>query len=283
MNRTHQTLVSVPTLKAHLDDADWVVFDCRHDLAQPDAGRTAYEAGHLPGAYFLHVDDDLSGPRTGKNGRHPLPERALLATSLRAAGVNANSQVVAYDASGGMYAARLWWLMRWLGHENVAVLDGGLPAWIDAGLPRSQQTPLTRAGDFVVTDSRMTVADVEVVRDNLPSASRLLVDARAPERYRGDVEPLDPVGGHIPGAANRFFQLNLQADGRFKPAQVLRDEFALLLGQRAAQDLIHHCGSGVSACHNLLAMEQAGLHGAALYPGSWSEWCADPARPVAKG
>ncbi len=283
LSARHTTLVSAATLADHDADAGWVVFDCRHDLARPEAGRRDYQSAHIPGAFFLHTDTDLSGPKNGHNGRHPLPERETLAATLRAAGVSATTQVVAYDASGGMLAARLWWLLRWLGHENVAVLDGGLPVWLAAGLPMDSSVPAARTGTLPVLPSLVPHVDAGNVLNHLGNSARLLVDARAAERYRGDVEPIDPVGGHIPGASNRFFQLNLQADGRFKPGTALREEFAALLGAHAPDAVVHQCGSGVSACHNLLAMDVAGLHGGALYPGSWSEWCADPSRPMRKG
>ena len=283
MTKANRTLVSPAALTTHLNNPDWVIIDCRHDLGQPELGRKLYQAGHIPGARFLHVDDDLSGPKTGSNGRHPLPEREVLAARLRATGVKTDSQVIAYDASGGMYAARLWWLMNWLGHEQVAVLDGGLPAWLAHGERVSGDLPQVVPGNFTSAAPLVSVADADVVLANLTCKARLVVDGRGPERYRGDVEPIDPVAGHIPEALNRFFMLNVDADGRFKPDTVLRREFEELLGQVKPADTIQYCGSGVSACHNILAMEIAGLHGTALYAGSWSEWSSDPSRPVAKG
>ena len=283
MKHAHTTLVSVATLAGHLADPDWVIFDCRHELANPEAGVAAYATGHIPGARFLHCDRDLSGAKTGGNGRHPMPDRAALLATLRAAGVSDHSQVVAYDAAGGMFAARLWWLLRWLGHERVALLDGGLQAWQAAGLGLDAAQPGPAAGTLGDHPSLVAMVDAGGVLARLADPTLCLVDARGPERFRGDVEPIDPVAGHIPGARNRPFPTNLQADGRFKPAPQLRDEWLAVLGGAPADQVIHQCGSGVSACQNVLAMEIAGLHGARLYPGSWSEWCADPARPVARG
>lgn len=275
------TLISAAELAQRLPDSDWVVLDCRHDLANPEAGRAAYAGGHLPQAQFAHLDADLSGAKTGGNGRHPLPQRAALLETLRNWGIDDATQIVAYDASGGMFAARLWWLLRWLGHDAVALLDGGLPAWQQAGQPLTTTTPTARRGTMTERAALAASVDADALLTNLASNARIVLDARSPDRFRGENETLDAVGGHIPGAKNRFFKDNLQADGRFKPAVELRAEFTALID--TPQATISQCGSGVTACHNLLAMEIAGLPGAALYPGSWSEWCADPARPVAIG
>lgn len=274
------TLVDGATLAAHLDDAGWRVFDCRHQLADPAAGEAAYAAGHLPGASFLHLDRDLSGPLTGSNGRHPLPDPQRLAARLAAAGVSNTTQVVAYDDAGGMIAGRLWWLLRWLGHERVALLDGGIQGWQAAGRPLSRAVPQPAPAVFAAAP-RDWVVDAETVLANLDGGELCVVDARSPDRFRGENETLDRVGGHIPGARNRFFRDNLDADGCFRPAAELRREFSALLAGVAPAQVVMQCGSGVSACHNLLAMEIAGLPGARLYAGSWSEWCSDPARPVA--
>ena len=276
-------LASIEKLAAHLDDPDWIVFDCRHDLAAPAAGEALYGSAHIPGARFAHLDRDLSGSKTGTNGRHPLPTHEAFAAFLVAAGVNARSTLVAYDATNGLYASRLWWLVRWIGHDKVAVLDGGWPAWQSVGLPMTDADRPTVAGDLRVGEPLVASVETHDVEANLASRTKLVVDARAFERFRGDVEPLDPVAGHIPYAINRPMARNLAADGRFKSASDLRDEFDALLAGRAPDTLIHSCGSGVTACHNLLAMEIAGRPGAALYAGSWSEWCADPRRPVARG
>jgi thiosulfate/3-mercaptopyruvate sulfurtransferase len=261
------------------------VFDASFDLTDPEAGRRAFDAGHLPGAQYLDLNRDLAdhaAPRAGRpRGRHPLPAREAFANTLGRLGVDEATPVVLYDRSGGMYAARAWWMLRWLGHLEVTVLDGGWSAWLAAGgATETAAGPVTprayRPGNPLVSS-----IDADALQRDL---GRLcLIDARAPERFRGEVEPLDPVAGHIPGALNRPFKDNLDATGRFLPAPQLRAAFEPLLGDRPAAAVVHQCGSGVSACHNLLAMEIAGLPGAALYPGSWSEWCADPARPVARG
>ncbi|MES2933899.1 MAG: sulfurtransferase [Pseudomonadota bacterium] len=278
----YTTLMSATDLAQHSNDADWVVIDCRHDLAAPQAGQAAYDAGHIPQARFANLDRDLSGVKTAADGhfrgRHPLPERAALVSSLRALGVNENSQVIAYDAHGGMFAARLWWLLRWLGHPAVAVLDGGLAAWQALGSPLSTEVPSVKAGNLHDHPSLVTTISAAEILSDLPHPSRTIIDARAPDRFRGENETMDPVGGHIPGARNRFFKDNLQADGRFKAPDALRAELTTLIDTPTSA--VMQCGSGVTACHNLLALEVAGLPGAALYPGSWSEWCADPTRPI---
>jgi thiosulfate/3-mercaptopyruvate sulfurtransferase len=287
----HTTLIDAATLAAHIDDPAWVILDCRHDLVNLAAGRDAYAAGHLPQAQFADVESALSGakriPRADGSdgafrGRHPLPERAAFIEQLRAWGIADATQVVAYDAHGGMFAARLWWMLRWVGHAAVAVLDGGLPAWQAAGHALSTEVPAPRArGSIALREALVATVDVEAVLANVESGGRTVVDARAPDRFRGENETIDPVGGHIPGAKNRFFKDNLQADGRFKAPDQLKAELEKVVGDPA--QAIMQCGSGVTACHNLLALEVAGMPGALLYPGSWSEWSADPARPVATG
>lgn len=279
----YRTLVDVSTLARHLEDPGWVVVDCRHDLARPEQGRAEYADGHAPGARFLHLDDDLSGPRNGRNGRHPLPDIETLADTLGRNGINSDTQVVAYDAHGGMYAARLWWLLRWLGHEAVAVLDGGLPAWRAADLPLTTDIPAVQPRRFDPQPRPLHVDADALLADPPDRRAHFIVDARAPDRYCGENETLDPVGGHIPGARNRFFRDNLDASGHFKSAAQLREEWQALLVDTPAAQVVHQCGSGVTACHNALAMEVAGLPGSRLYPGSWSEWCADPKRPIATG
>ena len=281
----YTTLISASELASHLNDSNWAIFDCRHDLLQPTAGSDAFAAGHIQNAQFANIDTDLSGPKAargpGFTGRHPLPDRNTLLDTLRGWGINDDTQVVAYDGQGGMYAARLWWLLRWIGHANVAVLDGGLAAWQAQGLPVVTPVAPRPAGNITEQASLVRTVSVQEVVTNLATQELQVLDARAPDRFRGENETIDPVGGHIPGAKSRFFKDNLQPDGRFKPAQELEQEFAGLVNKPEAA--IMQCGSGVTACHNLLALEVAGLPGAALYPGSWSEWCADPARPVATG
>lgn len=264
----------------------WVLFDCRHDLGDPAAGKRAYRAAHLPDAQFLHLDEELSGVCTGTNGRHPLPPPEALRRILERCGVSDDSQVVTYDAGPGMFAARLWWLLRWLGHERVAVLDGGLAAWTAAGLPLAQEMPLPEEGCLTLRPPLVATADADEVQERIGDDSMLLIDARSPDRFRGENETLDRVGGHIPGARNRFFRDNLTSGEHFKSAAELTKEFKALLheaGDPTPEAIVSQCGSGVTACHNLLALEIAGLGGGRLYPGSWSEWCADPDRPVATG
>ncbi|KVD40226.1 3-mercaptopyruvate sulfurtransferase [Burkholderia ubonensis] len=286
MPHTHYTtLISAANLAERLAaaPASVALFDCRFDLADTGAGETAYAAGHIPGAQYLHLDRDLSGRKTGTNGRHPLPTRDALVATLIDRGLKQGQQVVAYDAQGGSYAARLWWLLRWLGHDSVAVLDGGLQAWQAAGQPLTTETQHPSRGDFRAQAPLESTVDAQAVLANLTSHARVVIDARAADRYRGENETIDPVGGHIPGARNRFFKDNLAADGRFKTGHELRETFSALLAGTEPNLAILQCGSGVTACHNALAMEIAGLHGASLYPGSWSEWCADPSRPIATG
>jgi thiosulfate/3-mercaptopyruvate sulfurtransferase len=276
------TLVSREELARHLDDADWIVCDCRHDLASYDAGRDAFEQSHIPGARFLHLDEDLSGPKTGSNGRHPLPHPRSVALRLGALGIDSAKQVVAYDASGGCYAARLWWMLRWIGHTRAAVLDGGWDAWKASGLPVTSDPPSIQPAAYTLRPRLDLSVDVAFIAAHLSDGHITVVDARSPDRFRGENETLDPIGGHIPGAENRFFRLNLDADGRFKQPAVLEQEFRGLLRNASPSRVVHQCGSGVTACHNLLAMEHAGLIGSRLYPGSWSEWISDPSRPVAR-
>lgn len=278
-----QVLVSAEQLAAHIGDPQWRIFDCRHDLGDTAYGEKAYRKGHIPGALFLQLDRDLSGATSGANGRHPLPDIAAFAATMSACGVDVKTQVVAYDNEGGIFAARLWWMLRWLGHETVAVLDGGLPAWKRAKQPLDDVLPQVAPTQFVPRDCGGQVdADYVLARLNRPEM--LLIDARSEERFAGENETLDPVGGHIPGAINRFYFDNLDDAGvYFKSAAELRDEFQALLAGRASTTVVQQCGSGVTACHNLLAMEAAGLAGSRLYIGSWSEWCADPGRPIATG
>jgi thiosulfate/3-mercaptopyruvate sulfurtransferase len=277
----HRTLISAEQLKALLaGPAPPVLLDCGFDLADPGSGERAYAAGHLPGAVYVHLERDLSGRKTGRNGRHPLPDRTALAAAAGRWGVEPGCQVVCYDNQGSPYAARAWWLLRWLGHHDVAVLDGGLAAWQRAGgaLVTEEPSPQARP-PYPAGAAAMPTMDADALLARLGRVR--LFDARAAERFRGKTEPLDPVAGHIPGATLRFFKDNLAGDGRFKPAPQLRAEFDALGGGDAV--VVHQCGSGVTACHNLLAMVHAGYDAPTLYPGSWSEWCSDPARPVARG
>ncbi|TAM17558.1 MAG: sulfurtransferase [Pandoraea sp.] len=280
------TLISSEQLTALLadDSADVLVCDCSFDLTAPAAGFASYHEAHVPGAIYLHLETELSGPKTGQNGRHPLPSQDAFADAMSRAGASDGTQIVCYDSTGGMYAARLWWLARWAGHRDVAVLDGGLPGWRAAGNPVESGDTATRApGGFTVREPLVETVDFDSVRANIDDGSRVVLDARAPDRFRGENETLDAVGGHIPKARNRFFRDNLDASGRFKPADVLRQEIGEIAGTTDGAALIGQCGSGVTACHNLLAMEIAGIRGAALYPGSWSEWSSRNGAPVATG
>jgi thiosulfate/3-mercaptopyruvate sulfurtransferase len=283
MSESFTTLVGIDALQAHLFDSDWCVIDVRHDLLDPTAGPRAYAEGHIPGAAFAHIDHDLSGGKTGRNGRHPLPARPDLVQAFRRWGVNDDTQLVAYDAQGGNFAVRLWWLARWLGHARVAVLDGGWPAWLAKTSWSSKELPEREPGRFSDRGSLVPLMEVDDVVRNLATRERVVLDARTPERFRGEQEPIDPVAGHIPGALNRPWQRNLNPDQTFKSAAQLRQEFGSALPAVPPQSVAHQCGSGITACHNILAMEIAGLPGSALYAGSWSEWIADPARPVATG
>ncbi len=280
--RIHTTLIDTATLASHLADPAVVVIDCRFELAKPDAGEAAYTGGHIPGAAYAHLDRDLSGPKSGRNGRHPLPAPAVLAATFGRLGIDGTTQVIAYDQDNGMYASRLWWLLRWMGHEAVAVLDGGLAAWIADGHAVTAGIEVHAARGFSGTPNPAFTVDAEAVGALAASSAARVIDARAPERYRGEVEPLDPVAGHIPGAVNYAFLRNLE-NGRFRSADALRAEFEAIISGVAVEQVVSYCGSGVTGCHNLLALEHAGLHGARLYPGSWSEWVSDPSRPVEKG
>ena len=287
MTQVHQApLMNAMALQQALaaPNSDGLVLDCSFDLADPAAGRRSHDAGHVPGAFHVSLDDTLSSAKTGRNGRHPLPERAAFAQAMAALGANDDTLIVAYDNAAGMYAARLWWMLRWAGHAKVAVLDGGYAAWVaDGGAISTTASAPRAAGRFTLRESLVRSLDYQQMLANVSSAEHLVVDARAPDRYRGENETLDPVGGHIPGALNRLFRGNLAADGRFKPAETLRSEWLALIGDKPVDSVVNQCGSGVTACHNLLALEVAGLSGAALYPGSWSEWCAQPGAPVATG
>ena len=288
-------LISAPALRALIaSGAPLLVFDCRFDLAQPEQGALSYLEGHLPDAQYLHLDRDLAAPRMSglapgaanpvQGGRHPLPSRKAFTALMVSRGCQDDLPVVAYDATGGMYAARLWWMLRWLGHPAVRVLDGGLAAWDAAGgALHAGPVPARGPGAFTLREPLTAAVDYAALRSSLGEGPRLIVDARAPDRFRGENETLDPVGGHIPGAVNRFFRDNLQPDGHFKPQAQLQAEWQAVMAGRSPADLVAQCGSGVTACHNLLAMAAAGLGGAALYAGSWSDWCAQPDAPIATG
>jgi len=277
------TLVDCETLATHLQDPDWVIVDCRFRLTDCEAGRVAYAEGHLPGAVYADLDQDLSSPVTAHSGRHPLPEPDSLAARCRGWGIGTRSQVVVYDDAGGAVAARLWWLLRWLGHDFVALLDGGIPAWRAAHLALEQRLPEPRSGDLVANINNKMWIETDKLLDETTRSHLLLVDARSAARFRGEQEPIDPVAGHIPGAVSFPLERNLDPDGRFRSPDELQTLWQVRLGSTPATSVVHSCGSGVSACHNLLAMEVAGFSGSLLYPGSWSEWIRDPARPVTLG
>ncbi|NYT63094.1 sulfurtransferase [Alcaligenaceae bacterium] len=281
-------LIDAQSLAARLPSADSLVFDVRHDLADHAVGRRAYTEGHIPGAIYLDHELELSGLKTGKNGRHPLPDRQQFAQFMGSLGLRPDRQVVVYDAGSSLYSAHVWWMLRWIGHDKVVVLDGGWAAWLAAGgaIERGATVQASQAvgGDVGCSAHQtMPVVDAQAVLANLDKPVFTVLDARVENRFRGEVEPMDPVAGHIPGALNYPNSLVVQEDGRFKPAEVLRQDFDRLLQGRAPQNIVHQCGSGIAACHNLFAMELAGLSGSALYAGSWSEWCSDPARPVGRG
>lgn len=278
---TASTLVSTDLLAAHL--REWTVIDCQFDLQREAQGLADYRSRHVPGAVFASVAHDLSGSKTGRNGRHPMPALEVFLVTVRRLGISPDRQVVVYDQDSGLFASRLWWMLRAAGHPAVAMLDGGLAKWVAEGRPTASGDEANAPGTFVpnpFADRLVTVTEVE---DGLGSGGPLLVDARGPERYTGDVEPIDRAAGHIPGAANHYYRWNLAEDGTMLPPDQLREQYAHLLGGRAPSDVVMYCGSGVSACHNLLAMERAGLPGAKLFVGSWSEWSSDPSRPIETG
>jgi thiosulfate/3-mercaptopyruvate sulfurtransferase len=279
----HTTLIDVPTLRSRLSDPLMRVIDCRFELGHPEVGRGLYLKGHIPSALYAHLDEDLAAPRTPWSGRHPLPDATALGATFSRFGIDDTVQVVAYDDSGGAYAARLWWLLRWLGHSRVAVLDGGFGAWKAAGLPVSIPAASVTARHFTPRPDPACHVSGDELGDLLAQQRCALLDARSPERFEGRIEPLDPRAGHVPGAQNFHFARNLDADGRFLSPEILAAQFRRALRGRPPETVVAMCGSGVTACHNLLAMEVAGLGGGRLYPGSFSEWSRDAARPIATG
>lgn len=285
---TFALLVSTDDLAPHLDNPDWAVIDCRFDLNDTAKGRAAYLDAHIPGAVYAHLDDDLSGPIVpGTTGRHPLPEPEIFAARLSRWGIDQNTQVVVYDDAGGVYAGRVWWMLRWLGHDAVALLDGGWQQWVSEVRPTRSGEDMRAPRTFVADVQDEMLADVDEVLANLENDEFVLVDVRDEPRFRGEVTGLDPVGGHIPGAISAHYSHNLTTDGKFKSADELRAHYEELLADPDAgvvpEDIVFYCGSGVSAAHDLLAMELAGLGSHRLYVGSWSHWITDPARPVATG
>ncbi|MGZ5194797.1 MAG: sulfurtransferase [Ramlibacter sp.] len=294
----YTTLVSIEELKAlQSGDAPLMVFDCSFDLMNPAAGEEQYRQAHIPGAVYAHLDNALSDkgtidpdgthhphPDAASGGRHPLPSREKFAMWLSSVGFANDMQAVVYDRNGSLYCGRLWWMLKWMGHDTVAVLDGGLQAWqASGGAVTDVEEPSHFQSNFEIKEPLRTLATTDTVMAGLRGKKQTLIDARATPRYKGEVEPLDPVAGHIPGALNRPFGQNLGPDGRFKPPAQLKAEFEQLLAGRDPKSVVHHCGSGVSAVPNVIAMELAGLGRTALYAGSWSEWCGDASRPVEKG
>jgi len=277
------TLITSAQLAPLIGSSDLLILDCRHDLADLSRGERAYAQGHIPGAQYADLNRDLSDLSKPDLGRHPLPDASTFAATLARWGYRSQQQVVVYDDAGGAIAARAWWMLRLIGHCSVAVLDGGLPAWLAAGLSVETEVPQPEPSQVVVNFAASEIVYFEELSQKLQSENALLLDARGVPRFRGDVEPLDAIAGHIPGAINRPFSANLAADGGFKSPALLRDEFSALLGTHSAKTLIHSCGSGVTACHNLLAMEHAGLAGSRVFAPSWSGWISDPVRPVARG
>jgi len=261
----------------------WVIIDCRFDLSKPDWGFLNYQEGHLPGAIYAHLDHDLSGRVTQHTGRHPLPEPGKFTNKITSWGIKVNTQVIVYDTTGGSNAVRLWWLLRYYGHNQVAVLDGGYPKWLHENRPIQSGTNYAIPASVpfspsIHSEMLVSTEEVEKLHQN---PAYIFIDARAPQRFSGETEPIDPVAGHIPGALNRFHGNNLTSEGVLKSPSLLRAEFAQLLKDIPPENIVVYCGSGVTSCHHLLAMEIAGLKGARLYAGSWSEWIRDPSRPIA--
>lgn len=279
---TYTTLISAATLEQYLDHSDWVIIDCRFSLADTKAGAAAYRHGHIANARYAHLDKDLSSAITDFTGRHPMPNFTLLAKKLGDWGITNTSQVIAYDDTGGAFAGRLWWLLRCLGHNQVVLLDGGIKHWQKLGFPVTTTLPTIKPAAFRPYLNEAAWLSALQVQNGLAQKAICLIDARAPERYRGEQEPIDPVAGHIPGALNRAFQLNLDSNGLFLSPETLREQFKRLIATNAPEHVVHYCGSGITACHNLLAMEHAGLTGSKLYAGSWSEWIRNKNRAVAK-
>jgi thiosulfate/3-mercaptopyruvate sulfurtransferase len=278
----HTTLISTELLAQHLNDSSWLIADCRYNLKDEHWGRQQYIDAHVPGAVFVNLAHDLAGPRTGRNGRHPLPSPEVMAATFGRLGIGDATQVIAYDQDAGPFASRLWWMLHYVGHDAVAVLDGGFAKWMGEGRRTRAAEETRRPAAFTPRlrpEMRLTVEEVVA---HLGDSSMLLVDARSPERYQGQPDPLDNVPGHIPGARNRFYRRNISEAGTMLPVSELKADFEGVLEGRSAKEAVMYCGSGVTACHNLLAMEHAGLRGAKLFAGSWSEWEADPKRPIEK-
>ncbi|MBI3176756.1 MAG: sulfurtransferase [Chloroflexi bacterium] len=279
----HRTLIAASELAPDIGNSHGVIVDCRFDLLNPEAGFAQYRQSHLPGAVYAHLNRDLSSPVSADSGRHPLPDPDAFKAAMGRFGVDSSKQVVAYDDAGGMLASRLWWLLRYYGHKAVAVLDGGLAKWQNEGRPVEAGVHQNAPAQFNGKPQQGWVVGLDEVEKNVKEARFQLIDSRSPERFRGELETIDPVAGHLPGAANHFYGNNLDSQGAMRPLEALRQQFETLFQGKRPEENVFYCGSGVSACHNLLALEHAGLSGARLYAGSWSQWCSDPGRPIAKG
>jgi thiosulfate/3-mercaptopyruvate sulfurtransferase len=280
-------LIEAAELKKDLESGkEFLLFDCRSDLTNPKAGYESYLDGHIPSAIYVDIDHDLASEKNGQNGRHPLPTIEQWIKTCASLGITKDSNIVIYDNHSCMYAVRMWWMLRATGHQHVRLLNGGYGFWLAAGFSSekidNQRSHTPAASTMLGIESFKDALLASDVLNNLSSQQYLVLDARSPDRYRGENETLDPVGGHIPGAINRFFKNNLDANGQFKSADVLAKEFKDLLGETPSESIIHQCGSGITACHNMFAMELAGLNSSMIYSGSWSEWCADPTRPIEK-
>lgn len=280
---TYTTVITPKQLEPHLGEENWAIIDSRFDLVQPQWGEEQYLIEHIPGAVYVHLDHNLSAPKNGTNGRHPLPETEVIAEYFSNLGIDNGTQAIVYDARGGGIAGRLWWMLKYLGHEAVAVLDGGFPDWKRLGLPVRSDRESRDPSQFTPRLNPYLKVVADEVLERISEGSSLLIDSRAPERYRGEEEPFDPIAGRIPGAANRFWQTNLDADGRFRDPDILKAEFDSLIVGIAPAETIVYCGSGVTGCHNVLSMAYAGIQGVKLYAGSWSEWSSDPGRPIDTG
>lgn len=277
------SLIEASELKQWLDRGDdFLLFDCRFDLVDSEAGYKSYLEGHIPGAIYVHSDKDLATTKNGKNGRHPLPSIIQWQKTYADLGITPYKKVVIYDNQGSMFAVRLWWMLHAVGQKNIYLLNGGYPSWLAANYPSEKQESLRKPGAETALHAYQDLVLVDEVVENLSKAQFTILDARANDRFHGQNETLDPVGGHIPGAVNRFFKDNLEANGKFKPLDTLKKEFTSLLEDIPSEKVVHQCGSGITACHNLFTMELIGLKGSSVYAGSWSEWCADPKRPVEK-
>lgn len=279
----YTTLIEAEQLFENYTHPKWVIVDCRFDLANPDWGFLDYQTAHIPGSVYAHLDYDLSGSKTSLNGRHPLPDPLEFCQRIGKLGISNDSQVIVLDTVGGSFCSRLWWMLRWLGHQAVAVLNGGLSAWKSHGYPVNSGIEMNPPAQFHGQPDSNCLVSTKEIRALISDSNYKLLDARTPARHRGEIEPYDILAGRIPGSMNRFHENNLLPDGRLKPAATLRSEFTQLLANTPPENVIVYCGSGVTACHHLLAMESAGIPGAKLYAGSWSEWIRDPNNPTEKG